>query len=360
MGHQMLANDYVVIIASEDDVAETDPYDAVEALLTDEAADVVYLDVGPDGASIEKDTSPVGNDTRRGTSAGKRHALIKERANVSVQVPLRAFVGAGEEPHYSPILKASCFEPEVDTGDVIFHRKTKNQSAFTIYKYWRSADDDTWRLDVATGVTGDVTLNIETGSEATLSFSGSGNFVEITDAAEYFDMESGEVALLKDGVTSTTTRTTGSFSQDSQEPMPCQDMTVEFESTSYGVQSLEVGVGHEAQDVDTVQGGTTRTRGLVARSNGQRSEGSIAWTDYTDDLIDDLVDKVYGAEVFAFLTVLENGDGRIEVASSNAQFMQWSEAENGNLLQYDVPFALNGSGGLLADDELTITYMPAS
>ncbi|TQE99378.1 MAG: hypothetical protein FKY71_08900 [Spiribacter salinus] len=357
MGNQYLAAQYVTIVALEDDNTETAPYDAVEELLKDASADIVYLDVvGSDGCQIQKDTSAVGNDVARGTSDGKRHALIKERANVTLNIPLRAFLEEGVGPHYGPVLQAAGFAESVDTDDVIYTRGTKNQPALTVYKIWRSSDSDNWKIDYATGVRLSAEFSVEAGSEATVSFTGTGNYHEITDGAEYINAD-GEVALLKDGDTPVTAT---SFTQDCQEPMPCRDIVFRFDGDDYEVQSFDLNVNQTVNDVDTINGSGSRSRGVIARGADERSEGSCALVGYTDDLMEDIRAKVYDATEFTWLAVLENGEGRIEMACDNAQLMRWSEAENGNLLQWDIPFALNGDCATLVDDELTITYMPAS
>ena len=349
----------VVIIAAEDSPPSPgEAYDAVEALLTDEEADVVYFDTFEDDHIIEKDTETIGSDIVRGSSDGTRHAVLKNGADVSFEFPLRAQTDAGEPPVSAPVLQGAGFEMEIDADDVIFTRSTKNPPAFTIYEYQRSAYTDNWRLEVATGVRGSISANLDNESEARISFDGRGNFHEITDEAEFIDVTSGEVALLKDGSTAVTERTTGEFVQPKLAPMPCRDMVAEFDTDTYEFSEMEVDVNHEQDDTMTVTGSSGRSSGGTSRGADARTEGSLELVEYNETRVSDVRDKAYGGDVFVMNVGLRNGDGEIDITSDNAQFLPWDKTTNGNFRAYSIPFRLNGSHNLVTDDELIITFSP--
>ena len=353
-----LASNKVVVVASEDDPPNPgEVYDAVEALLQDETADVTYIDtVDP---SIEKDTDAVGHDVVRGSSDGTVSTVIKNAAEVTMEFRLRAIPGAGTPPGYGPILKGANLAEEVVADDVVYTRATKNPPAFTIYIYERAAHTDNWRLEVATGVRGNLSFTAEENSEVTMSFEGRGNFHEISDGAEFIDVESGEIALLKDGETAVAARTTGEFVQEDQCPMPARDITLQFDEVDYGVRQFEFDLQHDSDDVPTISGGATRSSGTVTRAGEARTEGSIEMTDYTEAIIDDVRDKAYSdCDQFEFFAAFENGEGRVELSGPRAQFLPWEKTTNGNNRQFDIPFVLNGTHDLVSDDELTITFMP--
>lgn len=355
---EYLAVQRVVIVASEDSPPNPgEAYDAVEALLEDVDGDIVYLDTNEDDAIITKDTSEIGAQVTRGSSDGTPHAILKGAAEVSFEFPLKAFLGSGEAPAYGPVLHGAGFAQEVDADDMVYTRATKNPPAFTIYEYQRSAHTDNWRLEVATGVRGNLSFDLDNESEATASFEGRGNFHEITDEAEFIDPATGEIALLKDGSTAVTAT---SFSQPSLDPMPCRDMIAQFDTDTYEFSAVEFDVNHESDDVNAVTGSSSRQRGATTRGAEDRTEGSGELVGYTEARINDVRDKAYGGDKFAWLMELENGDGKIEFQSPAAQFLPWEKTTNGNLRAYSIPFRLNGTDGLVQDDELTITYMPPS
>lgn len=349
-------NDYVVIVASEPSIAT--PSNAVDTLLADETADVVYLDVSD--CQITLEGVEVGSNMRRGTNDGVRHAFIRGQASISMTFPLRAFAGAGLPPYYDPILQAGGMEPEVDADDVIYRKRTKQLPAMTIHKYWRDAESDNWRLQVATGVRGSLTFNIEQGAEPTVSFEGTGQYFAMSEAAAYIDNSTGEIALLSNGSTAVTARTTGAFLYADQDPMTCTNMFVQIGGTDFGVSGFDLALNTEVTDLMTVNGSTIRSRGLLGRGEEARAGGSFALVDYDDTTQQQVIDSTASAQEWTFTFRIANGDGEIEFSAPKAQKGQYGMTANGNFLQYDVPYFLNGDfSDLAGDNELTLTYSPA-
>lgn len=360
-------NNFVVLCAAEDDPTENNvPYDAVEAILTDGEADIVYQDFTD--VQIVPTGEMVGGDTVRGSNDGKRQQFIKQMSNVTVEGKLRAFPDSGTLPRYHPILRAANIDLSIDNDDVVGFKKTKQVAACTIYKFYRQIYDDNWRLRVATGVVGSLTINIDVDQEPTFSFEGTGQYFDLEAPAEFFDPANGQIALLKDGSTAITARTTGEFIQDNQEPMTCTNMTV---SANDGdgfddpilLQTMELNLNFDVADLTPVQGATTRRRGVLTRGRGAATEGSADVVDYTDAVINEIIDGVTAtpSKEYALTVEFGNSQGTVELFAPKMQFMREEESDNSGVVQYAFPFRLNGDWEerLLPDNELRITYSPA-
>lgn len=358
-------NNFVVLCAAEDDPAENNvPYDAVEALLTDAEADVVYMDFTD--VEIVPQGETVGGDTVRGSNDGKRIQFIKQMANVTVEGKLRAIPGAGDLPFYHPIFRAANIELEIDDDDVIGHKKTKQVAACTIYKYQRQLYSDDWRLRVATGVVGNLTININVDEEPTFSFEGTGQYFDLLEPAEFFDTETGEVALLKDGETAVTARTTGDFLQADQDPMTCTNMDISIDDGNgfdepILLQTMELNLNTQVADLTPVQGATIRRRGLLTRGRDAATEGSCDIVDYTDTVIDELIAGATSSKEYELSVSFQNGQGGISITAPKMQFIREEESDNNGVVQYAFPFRLNGdwSSSLLPDNEIQFTFTPA-
>lgn len=345
-------NNYVVVVASEPGPA---PSNAVDTLLGDDAADVVYLDVSDCQITLQGET--VGSDMRRATNDGVRHAFIKGMANVTITFPLRAFAGAGLPPYYDPIFQAGNLEPTVDNGDVIYRKRTKQLAAMTVHKYIRDTESDNWRLQVATGVRGGLVFNFEQGTEPTVTFTGTGQYFALSAADEFIDPSTGEIALQSDGVTPVVARTTGDFLYADQDPMTCTNMGVAIGGTNFGVSAFELNTAYEVTDLMTVNGSTQRSRGLVGRPSDGRGNGSLTLVDYDDVSQQQAIDSTASAQEWAFSATIANGDGSIALAAPKLQQGQYEHSANGNFVQYDLPYFLNGDySDLAGDNEFTLTY----
>lgn len=356
-------NDFVVLWASENDPAENNvPYDAVEDILTDGAADVIYQDAIE--VNIEPVGEMVGGNTRRGSNDGKRQAFIRQMCNVSITLPLRAFAASGEAPYYDAVLQAGNLEPEVVSTSVVYTKKTKNTPAMTVYKIYRDLLSDDWRLRIATGVRGNVTFNLNVDEEPTVAFEGTGQYQDLTVPAEFIDPATGQIALLKDGSTPVTARTTGSYLQVDQDPMTCTniDATIDdggaFSGESILFQTLDMNLGFTVADLTPVQGLTTRRRGILTRGQGETTTGSVSVVDYDPAFVNEVIAGITASKEYALAIGLANGQGTIDFAAPKMQLLREAEADNNGTIQYDIPYRLNGDWGssALSDDELTITF----
>lgn len=346
-------NNYVVVVASEPDVST--PSNAVDTLLGDGAADVVYLDVTDCQITLQGET--VGSDMRRATNDGVRHAFIRGMANVTMTFPLRAFAGSALPPYYDPIFQAGNLEPTIGATDVVYRKRTKQLAAMTIHKYIRDTESDNWRLQVATGVRGGLVFNFEQGAEPTVTFTGTGQYFALSAAAEFIDPDTGLIALLSNGSTAVTARTTGEFLYADQDSMTCVNMTVQIGGTNFGVSAFELNTAYEVTDLLTVNGSTQRSRGLVGRPSDGRGNGSLTLVDYDDVSQQQAIDSTASAQEWAFQATIANGDGSITLEAPKLQQGQYELAANGNFVQYDLPYFLNGDySDLAGDNEFTFTY----
>jgi len=85
--------------------------DAVDAVLQDGAADIIYQDVrNCDLLNTRVEYNPMRN---RASASGVRHITFGDESVVTIEGPLNGKIGTGageEEPYYAPILKAMGME----------------------------------------------------------------------------------------------------------------------------------------------------------------------------------------------------------------------------------------------------------
>lgn len=335
--------------------------DAVEAILTDGDTDIIYQQARNVEITTEGETVHVPRP--RGSASGNKHGFIKGRCAVSMEVPLLPFVGTTEQvPHYDAVLKAAGFVPDLGTAtESTYSPSTKQSDSMTLYKFYRSAETDNWRLQVVTGLrlTGTVTIN--TNGEAYLSLEGGGTYYSLSDPAEFFDPATGAIALLKDGLTAVTARVSGSEEIADQDPLVNINLTLTVDATERTMSALELDFAWTVTQVQATTGSATTVKHVLTRSNeDSRMSGSFSLADYTDTEINSLIDDFEAASEIAGSLVLggvESGDDRITLTMPKMQIGIGSMSDSDGVYSFDWPFMLNGDWSDLAgDNELTIKY----
>lgn len=351
---EMFSNRYRVVVASE----STYGTDAVNTILTTATADIIYQDVR---ACSILNTRVLFNPTRqRAQNSGVRHITFSDMSAVEMEVPLTGKVGAGagdEAPYYDPIWSMLGFKSTVvSTTSCTYTPSTVQQSAASIYKWTRNAEDANWRLQYTTGVRGTATLSLAVNEEAYLSVSANGLYQELmTDAAAFFN-SSDEAALLKDGSTAVTARTTGTEVQVDKTALGCKQMTITYNGTTLPISNMEINFNRTQDMVRTVNGTETVSKVILTVADATRIEGSFSLQD--GDAAFDLVrDALAGDTEYALSVALTDGTDTITISMPKVQIGVYSEAANGQLRTFDVPFFLNGDwSSLTADNGISIAY----
>lgn len=358
-------NDYVVLWAPESTPPTPgEPYDAVEGLLQTATADIVYQDTTE--CSIVPEGENVGNDVSRGSNDGKRSAFIPRQCSVTITVPLRAIPESGVVPYYDAILGAGNLASEIDGGSVLYRPATRQQPAATVYKFHRDLRSDNWRLRIATGVKGNIEIVANSGEEPRLQFTGTGQYQDLTVPAEFFDPDTGQIALQKDGSTVVVTRTTGAFVQADQDPMTCANATFSmddgdtFDQVMF-FQSWNLNLNFSTVDLNPVQGASIRRGAISVRNRGDRAEGSGELVDYSPAVLSEVIDGATTAKQYLMDWTVVNGEGTIAFSAPSTQLLREEEADNGGATMFNIPFRLNGTwASATLDTELLITYTAAA
>jgi hypothetical protein len=211
-----------------------------------------------------------------------------------------------------------------------------------------------------------VTININVNEEPTVVFEGTGQYSDLSLPAEFIDEETGQIALLKNGSTAVTARVGGSHLQADQLPMTCTNIDAGIDDgngfdAAILFQSLDLNLGFDVADLTPVQGETTRRRGVLTRGAGDTTTGSAAVVDYDAAFLSEVIDGITTSKEYELAVGIANGQGSIDIEAPKMQLLRESEADNAGVIQYDIPYRLNGdwTDRATADNELTITYSPA-
>lgn len=350
-----------VLVASE----ATYGTDAVNTVLTTNTADIIYQDVRQN-FDIVPARVIVEIDRARGTQSGVAHQTIADRAVVTGDVALTGWISgdAGEErPFYDAFLRACGMKATVVSAtSAVYRPQTAQQEGMTAYLYERNLDDDDWRLTYSTGIRGSANFQFGLNQEAFFSFSGVGKYNGlISDPAEFFDPATGEAALLKDGSTPVTARTTGVEQYANKTPMMCTSMNILIGGETFCVQSLNLDLGWNTAVKECIGASSNVQAVYNTRAPGSRIGGSFTLIDggTAHDVVMDAF--LAGSEISLALTLVEgdgsSGSARIQIAASKLQIGVPAKGDAGGVRNYAVPFFLNGNfADLLQDDDFSITY----
>lgn len=349
-----LANQQRVLWASEPSVGT--PSDAVAALLTTATADLIYQQAR--NLAITRDTEIVETARVRGSASGVKHGVVNERCSVTMEIPMLAWAGTGEPPHYGPILKAMGMKEVIGANDVKYTPSTVQQAAATIYQYQRNAEDENYRLQIATGVRGSATLNLALGAEPFWAFTGTGQYHELGLPYQYFDAATGEVKFLADGTTPVTARTTGVEEYADQDPMMCKCMTITVGGKTWEISELSMDLGWSLDEIESINGCSKRVKALLTRSG--RISLSFNLVSYTDALLTEILGYLNDGDEITLSAEIGNSEGTITLTAPKMQIGNPEDGTVGNVRTYSIPGYLNGDwSSLRADNDFTITYSAA-
>lgn len=350
-----------LLIASE----STYNTDAIATILTTNTADIIYQDCTE--PKIDPDRDIVHLARARGSHSGTKHTTLPKKSGFSAKFPMTGWISgaAGEEmPYYAAILKAAGFDETISSGaSATYKPATKQQEGMSAYLLHRHVDDANWRLDYATGIRHNLTFEFENQKEAMISVEGDGTYgQELSDGAAYVN-SSGEIALLKDGSTAVTARSTGEEKYaNSADVMMVRGMTFQVNSNTWDVSKVTLGTNWTItiKEVATATGSVQKVY-LTRGDDDQRMGGSATLVD-GGTALNDMLDQYEAGGELSLNLVLTAGDGssgssRITITASKLQIGKPSRGDVNGLLSHDIPFMLNGDwSNLAADNDVTIVY----
>lgn len=353
---QILENNQRVLWASE----STENTDAVESILTDDSKDIIYqqtagpVEVTPEGEIIEVDRP-------RNSQSGVASGFVKGRCSVSFSIPLTAFESEdAQTPHYAPVLKAMNLSEDLSTtGEAHYAPATEQQDSMTMYVYERQAHGD-WRLWVVTGIRLTGTFSLETKGQWMLEVEGGGSYTSLKDPATFFDSD-GSLALQKDGSTDVVERATGTEKVLDQELMIARSMTATYGGTDQEISSAELDMNWTISQTESVQSEAATVRHFVTRdASGSRIGGGYDLSDYTDQILNDHIDDYEAANEKELVFEASNSEGLINLTAGQVQIGIPEKNASDNLIQWQVPYFLNGDfSDLAGDNDFDLTYKAA-
>lgn len=343
--------------------------DQVDLYLQDGAEDILYQELA--SPVVDPDRTLIEFDRARGSASGNRHATVPLNTAVSATYAMTGAsnVSSGtssvpEAPGYREILlAANLVETVVAATSATYTPATVAQGSYTAYYYGRQLNSENYRLVYTTGVRNNLNFVFNMNEEAVIEMNGIGLYQGVwSDRAQFFDPSTGAVALLKDGVSAVTARTTGVEQYLDRDPILVKGITLQIDGVEFEVTAINMDLGWTLAPIETANASTGITEVKLTRpSTGSRIGGSLtlfdgengfdkAWDLYEDD-----------SEV-SFSLVATSGDGgsgsdRITLTASNLQLFKPAEGDSNGLRTFDIPWFLNGDwSDLAADNDFTLVY----
>ncbi len=339
--------------------------DAVEAAFADGTQDLIYQQ--HQGSAVDGIRTIIETAQARSSASGSKHISVPEAADVASTLLLtgREGSGAGEEaPLYDVFMSAAGFEKTiVASTSATYNLATAQQSAASVYLY-HDQDNGQQRLRQAVGVRGNIDFVFNNNEAAIAEFTGRGRYVNfLSDEAQFFDASTGAAALRADGTTPVAARTTGSEIYGNLDPVIVRNITVTVDGVELCLSAFNISTNWALIERTCADGVSALNEVLLNRPlTGSRPGGSFTFDDSVTANIDALIQQFEDAEEITFSAVLTAGDGsagsaRITFAAPKLQIGQLGLGDNSGIVQFDVPFSLNGDfSSLSADNELTVTY----
>jgi hypothetical protein len=346
----MISANYTRVIAAPEASYGTD---AVNTILTTASADIIYQEVAD--PAITPAITVVEINRSRGGAPGNAHGVIDDKCTVSARIPLLGRDGSAPWPYYDPFLRAMNIGRTASNG--VYVPRTVQDASMSIYLYHYNLEAATQRLQVATGVRGSGTLEIAVDSEAFVNFEGVGQYAELTTSAAFFNATTGAAALLKNGVTAVTARTTGTEFYSDLEPVLCTGITLTVDGVNFPVSSLSLDLAWAVDEVRTVTGATTLDKVLLTRANeGARMNGTMTLLDGAT-AFQKALDLYRDGSQVSLVATLSNSTETITLTAGNLQIGGVEASAQGGFLGWNLPFFLAGDwSGLTNHEEFTLAY----
>lgn len=359
-----VSSQYTRVIAA---IESTPGTDAVQTILTTATADIVYQNLR--NVSIQPVKQQVGINRTRGSHSGVNHLVVNDVVNVSCEIPLtgRAGAGAGNEaPYYAPFLRAANLKEVIDAGNsATYTPSTGAGASITLYVYERVLESEQYRLTVVAGVRGNLTINAALNGELFAAFEGQGVYQgEQSEAATFFNATTGKAALLKDGATAVTARTTGTEIYANTSPIKCSDMGFTLNdgggADSWYIKDFSMATNWTISQHTAINAAANVVGVNLTRGADSRIGGSFNMID--GDRIDDLIAAYSAASSMALELVATEGDGgsgsaRITLTADNAQLGPATKGDDAGRRSYAIPWFANGDWtSLVADNDFALVF----
>jgi hypothetical protein len=348
----MISANYTRLIAASEASYGTD---AVNAILTTASADIIYQEVAD--PAITPEITVVEINRSRGAAAGNAHGVIKNKCTVSARIPLLGRDTGKTYPYYAPFLKAMNLAESVDNGDGVYVPATVQQAGMSAYLYHYNLEDAKQRLQVATGVRGSGSLELALDAEAFITFEGVGQYAELTDDVAFFNATTGAAALLKNGSTAVTARTTGTEFYSDLEPVLCTNITLTVDSVAFPIASMTLDFAWAVDEVRTVTGASVLQKVLLTRANeGARMNGTMLLVDGAA-AFEKALDLYRDGSQVSLVATLSNSTETITLTCGNLQLGNIEASAQGGFMGWNLPFFLNGDWSGLTDNyEFELRY----
>lgn len=333
--------------------------DAVNAAIADGTKDLIYQDVIGPKTIISPQIVTVEASRLRHSASGVRHSVIKDLANISMNLPIqmREGSGAGEEaPFNAAALKAANFkETIVSSTSATYALSTRQQASMSVYQWRKNAENSNERLYYSRYVRGNLAFQFNYGQEGVMAFTGNGDYNTPTDDALFHSASTGAIALENDGVTAAAARTTGVEAYANLDPVLCINMTLTVGGTTYPVDACDFATNWNV-DIKRILTGEGLVKTLLTKpEQGNRVGGSLNLID-GDTAYDDAIAKCESGDDATLVIVLSDGTSKATF-TLQIQLGNMVVGESGGLVAHQLPFfAVGDFSDMLADDDLIIVY----
>jgi len=350
-----------IVIATE----ATYGVDQVNIIHGDGDLDLIYQDVSGT-PTINPGRELVEIDRARSSNSGVPHKSLPRGTDVEIVFPLtgRAAAGAGNEaPYWSPaLIAAGHSETIVSDATATYAPKSASAPGMTVYLY-HEQDDGKQRLQRATGVRGNLNFVLELDQEARAEFSGRGIYVDyLSDEAQFFSATTGAAALEADGSTAVTARDAGDEKYAAKPPIMVRGITASINGNSWCISGMNLNTNKTVSERLCATGTAGLKEVVLTRGSGQRAGGSFTLDTDDTSVIDDFIDLYETADEFAISVVLTEGDGSsgsetVTFSATKAQIGAPGMGDNSGLVQFDIPFFVNGDfSDLFQDDDYAVAF----
>ena len=342
--------------------------DEVHLILQDGARDIIYQDL--EELTVDPNRTVVEIARHRGVHSGVAHKTIGNQTPVTAKGAMTARVGSGageEAPSWAAWLKAANMAEDITAStSAVYKPVTKNQAGLTVYK-WMLDTDGKHRLVRTDGVRGTISFDMQIDAEAKFEFSGIGLYEgEKSDPAQFFDAATGEVALLRDGASAVTARTTGEEKYANGTPVMCTAATITANdgggAETWEVENIKLDLNWGQHVRRTINGSSNAARVINTRAKtGARSGGSLTLMG-GGAAHDDMIAAWQNGSTLDLDIVLVEGDGssgsgRITIEAQRVQIGKPSPSVDNGVIKYAVPFYFIGDPTSLADGtDFTLTF----
>jgi hypothetical protein len=280
-----------------------------------------------EGPRVSQQDQVVEDNGVRGEHDGLPHQTFQSHCDVSLEFYLRGKESsAGDAPLWSPVLLAAGFEETINastdaTYDLVTSHTDSVAPAMTVHeRQWLNNGD--YRSIIATGVRGNLSLQLTADEFAMATFEGRGLYgaLDSTD-------QTGNPSGTYDG---------------GKSPLLTRNMSVSIGGTSYELDELAIDLTNwSINDHRPTSGTSSLDRVELRRGDDSRVGGEMTFKDMA--MLDEVLGAYSADSEFALSIELADGTDTLTMTCSSLQFGAYTR-NGGPLESFGVPFFLNGPG----------------